>query len=75
MKFGTNTLTTGLGDFGVCEWKDYDEFLSPEAAHDVFGAHASLQKSGSFSQHRVTSLVPISVIEVLEMIEIEHDDA
>src|SRR5437764_10802213 len=72
VQFGANAICPRLGSSGIGKGKNHHKLLSSKATHDIFRAHASLEKSRGFAQHSIASIVTVGVIEVLEMIQIEH---
>src|SRR4051794_38015320 len=46
-----------------------------EAAHKVLGTNASGQEGCGFAQHGVPGLVTVGIVEFLEVIQVEHQDA
>src|ERR1700722_18958130 len=53
-------------------WKGQGELLAAVARHKVIGAHRVAQNAGKESQRAVTGLVPIGVVEGLEVVEVDH---
>ena len=51
-----------------------DKFLAPKAPHDVGLPDPVLQRSGYFSKDAVSRIVPVRVVEPLEMINPDHQD-
>src|SRR5579872_2205425 len=55
--------------------EDQDELLAAVPTGDVFTAQIRQEDFCSFAQGEVSGLVPEAVVELLEVIEVEHQDA
>ena len=63
------------GGFGCGAWQKSDEFLAAQAADDVGGAERLAHDFGKELQHCVTGRVSASVVNGLEVVEVEDEHA
>ena len=50
---------------------EHDELVAPEARHHVIGMHCMLEALGDADQQLIAGGVPIAIIDLLEVVEIE----
>ena len=53
--------------------QDDGELLAAVAGEDVLGADPGLDGVGQDLQHRIARQVAVGVVDVLEFVEVEHD--
>ena len=73
--FRANAFRAGLRRLDVGHGEQDDEFLATKAADDIFGSNAFYKKGCGFAKDGVAGIVTVSVVEFLEVVEIEHEDA
>ena len=52
---------------------DNDELFAPVSSHRVVRPDYRFQPAGAFAQRRVSRKMPVTVIDLFEMIEIQHE--
>ncbi len=72
---GTNSLGTKSCDPKIIGGEHDDELFASVAAYKVFGADTANQKGCGLAQDGVTSIVSVSIVELLEVIQIDHQQA
>src|SRR5579864_6976864 len=55
--------------------QDDDELFSAETAHNILRADAPAEEGRELAQDRVARIVAVGVVKLLEVVEIEHEDA
>ena len=60
----------GLGEVRIRH--DHDELLAAEAAGQIDAANIASQAHGEFPQHRIARVMPMAVVDRLEMIDVKH---
>ena len=63
------------GGFGCGAWQESDEFLAAQAADNVGGAERLARDLGEELQHCITGRVSASVVDGLEVVEVEDEHA
>ncbi|GCL48428.1 hypothetical protein NIES3787_41470 [Microcystis aeruginosa NIES-3787] len=58
---------------GVATGQHHRELFSAKARHRVHGAHAAIERFGHGLQHQVACMVPIGVVDLFEIVNIEHE--
>lgn len=58
----------------IATWHDNQEFFASIAANIIVRAHRAKQPAGHFPQHGVAGQMSIGIVDLLEMIEVCHDD-
>jgi len=66
-------FSSGAGRAVIRSGKQDDEFFPAIAAYHVFGADALHQCQPEFLQYFVSGAMPVGIVELLEMIQIEHN--
>src|SRR6266700_3771611 len=51
---------------------DDREFVTPQARHEIHLAHAATQPFGNSLQQLVTDKMPVRIVDLLELIEVEE---
>src|SRR5512146_3571420 len=55
--------------------EDHQELLTPIAAGHVLRSSMALEYVSNVPQHFISGVVPVRVVERLEMVHVEHDQA
>jgi hypothetical protein len=55
--------------------QDHDELFAAIAADEILGANAAHKECAGLAQDRIASFMAIGIVEILEVIQIEHEDA
>src|SRR5205809_2150948 len=70
----THALPEDRGTFNRSLGKDEHEFLPAVARHVVDGTHRTAEQRSHLSQNVVAAQVTVLVIDVLEVIEVDHQE-
>src|ERR1700733_6862325 len=70
----SNSFRTYLNLFSIAVGRDNQEFLSAVATYQIIGSDGLLHTSRSLNEDIVSGQMPIGVVYLLEVIQIEHDD-
>jgi len=74
-QFRSNALGPGLGCTEIGGGQDHHELFSAIAADKILSTNASNQERTGFAENSIARVVTVSVIEPLEVVEIEHQEA
>ena len=55
--------------------EQHDELVAAVARGDVVVLGVGDERVGDLAQHRVTGLVPVGVVDLLEVVDVEHEQA
>jgi hypothetical protein len=64
---------TAWGEAGPRQ--DHPEFFAPITTGDIEFPDAVFEENRHAHQHRITELMAVDIVEALEVIQIQHDDA
>ena len=68
-----DSLCDNLRVLGRCAWQKHGEFLAAVAHGHVGGAQAARERLRDRNKHLVAGEVPVGVVHVLEVVDVEHE--
>ncbi len=69
-----DSLSNSLRSFHIAIREHYDEFLSAITAHEIHPSNILAQTHRKLTKNIITGIVPILVIDLFEVIKVEHDN-
>ncbi len=71
----SNSLRAHLNLFPIAVWRHNQEFFSAVTSNQIIGSDSLLHTPGSLNEDLISGQMPIGIVYLLEMVEVEHDDA